>query len=72
MKFSCTYDNAESAQRKLDALRNQHKTAWITHTPDGKSHVFWMMAGLDTEVASERFLLFPHRSRPFLEQPSTS
>jgi len=42
MKFSCTFDNAETAQRKLDALRSQNKTAWITSTPDGMSHVFWM------------------------------
>jgi len=42
MKFSCSYDNAQTAQKQLGALQKQDKLAWITNTPDGKSHVFWM------------------------------
>jgi hypothetical protein len=45
MKFSRTHDNEQSAQRQFDALQKQGTPAWITNTPDGRSHVFWMTTG---------------------------
>jgi len=69
MKLSCTYDNAPSAQERLEALRKQDRIAWINNTPDGKSHVFWL-AGLDIGVSSERSSLFPHLPQPLLEHQS--
>ena len=41
-KLSCTYNNPQSAQKQLGALQTQSKLAWITNTPDGSYHVFWM------------------------------
>jgi len=59
VKFSCSYDNAQSAQKQLGALQKQDKLAWITNTPDGTSHVFWM-TGPNLNVPSELSVLhFP-------------
>jgi len=61
MKFSCSYDDEQSAQKKLDTLRQQGRIAWITRTPDGKSHVFWMAS-----------LAFPQPSSSLIEHPLAS
>jgi hypothetical protein len=58
MKFSRTHDNEQSAQRQFDALQKQGTPAWITNTPDGRSHVFWM-TGPNIDAGSERYPLFP-------------
>jgi hypothetical protein len=71
MKFSRTHDNEQSAQRQFDALQKQGTPAWITNTPDGRSHVFWM-TGPNIDAGSERYPLFPLVSTSLIEHSSVS